>query len=121
MEPSPSPPPSPSPLPPPRRRPWGRIVLRSIAALTIYLALESLLPPAWQPSARASAGLLRLYQKVGSPAVGALGIRCRYEPSCSHYAGDAISHYGTLAGIVKTIGRLWRCSPWGGGGYDPAF
>lgn len=114
--------PSPSPTPPPsRRRRWGRIALRSIAVLAIGLALESFLPPAWQPSARACGAAIRVYQRIGSPAVGALGIRCRYEPTCSHYAGDAIAHYGTLPGLARTIGRLWRCSPWGGSGYDPAF
>ncbi|HXX92639.1 MAG TPA: membrane protein insertion efficiency factor YidD [Planctomycetota bacterium] len=112
------PPPPPSP---PRRRNWGRIVLRSIAALAIYLALESLIPPLYQPSTRACLGMIGLYQRFGSPAVGALGVRCRYEPSCSHYAADAIAHFGTLPGIAKALGRLWRCSPWGGGGYDPAF
>ncbi len=112
--------PSPAPTPPPPRN-WKRIALRSIAALAIYLALESLLPPAWQPSARACSAALHVYHKLGSPAVGALGIRCRYQPTCSHYAEDAIAHYGTLTGTARTLGRLWRCSPWGSSGYDPAF
>lgn len=92
----------------------------TLSGLLLYLAAESLLPAAWQPSARACVLLIHGYQAVGSPVVRAVGVRCRYQPSCSVYAVDAISHYGTLPGIVRTLGRLWRCSPWGGAGYDPA-
>ena len=108
---------------PARRRPvpWKGLLLRIAGGLLVYLALESILSPEIQPSARLSVGLIHLYQKVGSPAVSAMGGHCRYEPSCSHYAEDAISHFGTLWGGLKTAGRLWRCSPWGGSGYDPAF
>ena len=116
MEPSPSPAAAPT-----RRQRWMKIALRSLAVLGICLAIESLLPVPWQPSTYACIGMLRVYQKVGSPAAGAIGIRCRYQPTCSHYAEDAISHHGTLPGIAKSMGRLWRCSPWGGSGYDPAF
>ena len=91
-----------------------------MSGLLIYLALESFLPPMWQPSARVGVVLIHGYQAVGSPAARAIGVRCRFEPSCSRYAEDAISHYGTVPGVLKAIGRLWRCSPWGGGGYDPA-
>ncbi|HUR38048.1 MAG TPA: membrane protein insertion efficiency factor YidD, partial [Planctomycetota bacterium] len=48
------------------------------------------------------------------------GVQCRYVPSCSHYAEDAIAHYGAVSGGLRAFGRLWRCSPWGGSGYDPA-
>lgn len=89
--------------------------------LFFYLAAESFLAPAQQPSAKLCLGMIHVYQKVGSPAVSALGGRCRYEPTCSHYAEDAIGHYGTLWGSARTIGRLLRCAPWGGTGYDPAF
>jgi len=47
-------------------------------------------------------------------------VSCRYTPTCSRYAAAALSHYGTLEGVARTAGRLWRCSPWGGTGYDPA-
>lgn len=104
----------------PHPRRWRRLVLRTLLGLCVYLAAEAFLPAAWQPSARLSVGLLRAYQAVGSPAARAIGLRCRYEPTCSHYAIDAISHYGTLPGIARAVSRLWRCSPWGGSGYDPA-
>jgi uncharacterized protein len=100
-----------------RRR---RVLAAVLLALGAYFTLESLLPPERQPSAALCVGLIRGYQAVGSPAMAASGVRCRYTPTCSHYAAAAFDHYGTMEGLVRTAGRLWRCSPWGGAGYDPA-
>lgn len=44
---------------------------------------------------------------------------CRFYPSCSTYALQAIEKYGTLKGLILTVGRLCRCHPWHPGGYDP--
>ena len=44
---------------------------------------------------------------------------CRYWPSCSHYADEAISRHGPIVGLWLTLRRLCRCHPWGGSGYDP--
>ena len=44
---------------------------------------------------------------------------CRYEPSCSAYAIEALSRYGALAGGWLALKRLLRCNPWGGCGHDP--
>ncbi|WP_246120783.1 membrane protein insertion efficiency factor YidD [Chitinolyticbacter meiyuanensis] len=60
--------------------------------------------------------LVKLYQYTISPL---LGPRCRYTPSCSHYAVEALAKYGALRGGWLTIRRLSRCHPWGGSGYDP--
>ena len=49
-----------------------------------------------------------------------MGGHCRYEPTCSQYAIDAINKYGALRGAWKAIKRVARCHPWGGRGYDPA-
>ncbi|HEY8747518.1 MAG TPA: membrane protein insertion efficiency factor YidD [Tepidisphaeraceae bacterium] len=49
-----------------------------------------------------------------------LGGQCRYHPSCSQYAIDAINKYGALRGGWKAVKRIGRCHPWGGRGYDPA-
>jgi putative membrane protein insertion efficiency factor len=57
-----------------------------------------------------------LYQRVISPA---LPRRCKYEPTCSRYAVEAIRQYGILRGLVLAGWRLLRCNPWSHGGYDP--
>jgi len=44
---------------------------------------------------------------------------CRYEPSCSRYSIEALRRHGALRGGWLTVGRLARCNPWGGMGYDP--
>jgi putative membrane protein insertion efficiency factor len=49
-----------------------------------------------------------------------MGGHCRFEPSCSQYAIDAIEKYGAWRGGLKSIRRISRCRPWGGKGYDPA-
>jgi putative membrane protein insertion efficiency factor len=59
---------------------------------------------------------IRLYQKVISPA---LPRRCKYEPTCSRYAVQAIERYGILRGLVLAGWRLLRCNPWSHGGFDP--
>jgi putative membrane protein insertion efficiency factor len=56
------------------------------------------------------------YQRLLAPA---LPRRCRYEPTCSHYAVQAIREYGILRGLVLAGWRLLRCNPWSRGGYDP--
>lgn len=60
--------------------------------------------------------LIKLYQWVISPI---LGPKCRYTPTCSNYALQAIKKYGPLKGIWLGIKRISRCHPWGGHGYDP--
>lgn len=60
--------------------------------------------------------LIRGYQRAISPA---LGVACRYEPTCSHYAYEAIERHGALRGVRLALSRLGRCRPGGGGGYDP--
>ncbi len=69
-------------------------------------------------------GLLTLYQKTLSPDHGPLkgafphGV-CRYHPTCSQYAKDAIQKYGTLKGSRLAAHRVARCHPRAAGGYDP--
>ncbi|MDH7482171.1 MAG: membrane protein insertion efficiency factor YidD [Armatimonadota bacterium] len=59
--------------------------------------------------------LIRVYQKASrfKPRT------CRFEPSCSEYAAQAILKHGPLRGTVLAIWRLLRCNPWNPGGYDP--
>ena len=56
------------------------------------------------------------YQKLISPM---LGQHCKYHPSCSAYAVQAIQRFGILRGLVLAGWRLLRCNPWSRGGYDP--
>lgn len=60
--------------------------------------------------------LIRAYQLVLSPW---LGSRCRFSPSCSEYAIEALRVHGTLRGSWLAVKRLGRCHPWHAGGYDP--
>ena len=60
--------------------------------------------------------LIRAYQLLVSPL---LGPRCRFHPSCSHYALEALREHGTLRGGYLSMRRLLRCHPWHPGGYDP--
>ena len=59
---------------------------------------------------------IRLYQRLISPAVPR---RCKYEPTCSAYAVEAIRTFGVPRGVVLAAWRLVRCNPWSRGGYDP--
>lgn len=56
------------------------------------------------------------YQRVVSPA---LPRSCKYHPSCSQYAVDAVSSFGVLRGSILAMWRLLRCNPFSDGGYDP--
>ncbi|MEO1766535.1 membrane protein insertion efficiency factor YidD [Thiobacter aerophilum] len=60
--------------------------------------------------------LIRLYQIVLSPYLGA---DCRYHPTCSEYASQAITEHGPVRGLWLTAKRLARCHPWAAGGSDP--
>lgn len=59
---------------------------------------------------------IRLYQWTLSPLIGPA---CRYMPSCSEYAYEAIAKHGPVRGSWLAARRLCRCHPWGGHGYDP--
>ncbi|WP_372718851.1 membrane protein insertion efficiency factor YidD [Novipirellula sp.] len=59
---------------------------------------------------------IRFYQMAISPM---LGPHCRFTPTCSQYAVEAIRKYGVLRGSVKAVWRILRCHPWNPGGYDP--
>ena len=61
-------------------------------------------------------GLIKIYQWGLSPFFGA---SCRFYPSCSSYAREAIEKYGALKGSYLMVSRLGRCHPWCDGGHDP--
>lgn len=65
---------------------------------------------------RALAGVLRLYKRFVSPL---LPPACRFHPTCSEYAAEAIEVHGVLRGMRLTLARLLRCHPLSRGGFDP--
>ena len=59
---------------------------------------------------------IRAYRAVFSPWVGH---NCRYQPTCSAYALEALENRGAIVGVFLIVKRLLKCHPWGGQGYDP--
>jgi putative membrane protein insertion efficiency factor len=68
------------------------------------------------PLALVARGLILAYRYALSPL---LGPRCRFYPSCSAYALEAVDRHGALRGLWLALRRLGRCHPWHPGGYDP--
>jgi uncharacterized protein len=60
---------------------------------------------------------IRLYQVTLSPLLGVN--KCRFQPTCSHYAVESIETWGIFKGTWLAVRRILRCHPWGGFGYDP--
>ena len=71
--------------------------------------------------ARTAGGLIWLYQKTVSPALVVLNptCGCRFVPTCSQYARDALTEHGLVSGFFLTLRRLVKCGPWHAGGEDP--
>jgi len=67
-------------------------------------------------AAQVLAGGVRAYQLTLRPIIGA---HCRHEPSCSHYAIEALQRHGALRGSGLAVRRILRCNPWTAGGFDP--
>jgi putative membrane protein insertion efficiency factor len=65
---------------------------------------------------RVLVAMIGQYRRFISPL---LGRHCRYEPTCSRYAMDAIARYGAVRGGVMAVRRIGRCHPWAPGGFDP--
>ncbi|HVX28449.1 MAG TPA: membrane protein insertion efficiency factor YidD [Parafilimonas sp.] len=60
--------------------------------------------------------LIKIYQAIISPI---LGPQCRFTPTCSNYALEALKKYGVFKGTWLALKRISKCHPWGGKGYDP--
>lgn len=69
-----------------------------------------------RPGVTIARAFIRAYQIAISPMVGPA---CRFAPSCSEYALEALSRHGLVKGSGLALRRLLRCHPWGGSGYDP--
>ena len=100
-----------------RRR---RRLLVAALALGLVFALDLARSPARQLSARGLIAAIHLYHATLSPRLGAAGVRCRFEPSCSRFAEGAIRKDGALVGSARAAWRILRCGPWSPAGtFDP--
>lgn len=59
--------------------------------------------------------IIKTYQKIP----GKFHNNCRFVPTCSNYAIEALERFGTIKGLFLSFKRILRCNPWGGSGYDP--
>jgi len=69
-----------------------------------------------KPATKVGLLLIRTYQLLLSPLIPSC---CRFAPSCSHYAAEALARYGFLRGLYLSLRRLGRCHPFHPGGWDP--
>jgi len=84
------------------------IYLAALAATIAVLGADTLREPQKQWTARAYVSAIHLYQQRLSARLGAR-VKCRFEPTCSHYSEEAIKRYGIGRGLKMTASRLWRC------------
>lgn len=81
-------------------------------ALLLLLILDLSRPASAQVSARVLLGAIDVYQATFSKLNRKIGVRCRFKPTCSHYAEGAIRKYGAFVGTGKAVWRVVRCGPW---------
>jgi len=92
-----------------------RLARPSLVLLVLVLvgaAYDVTRPPSAQISSRAALLGIRVYQSTLSPLLGQLGVRCRFKPSCSHYAAAVIARDGFVRGSWLAAKRVVRCGPW---------
>ncbi len=100
--------------------PRGRLLLGFLLAGVMLLAVDLARPPAAQVTTRAALATIDLYQATLSPRFERLGVRCRFQPTCSHYGEAVIRRHGILVGGAKAAWRILRCGPWTAAGTDDA-
>lgn len=89
-----------------RRLKIAALVLLSLLTADLFRAPEN------QLTARFLLGSIHLYQAALSPRMREIGVRCRFLPTCSHYAEGAIRKHGAWTGSWKALRRILRCGPW---------
>jgi hypothetical protein len=103
-----------------RRLTPGRILFKLVVLVIVVFYVDLSRAPSEQWTARAMLWTIDVYQEVASPRIGAIGVRCRFEPSCSHYGEAVIARYGALKGAALSARRILRCGPWTAAGtHDP--
>ncbi len=80
-----------------------------ISSYSVYIVI--LFIKVYQKTLSFDHGLMKVFRPYGS---------CRYHPTCSEYAIDALTKYGLIKGCAKSAWRILRCNPWSKGGHDPA-
>ena len=97
-----------------------RVLVAVAAVLGLGLAADLARPAPRQLSARMLIAAIHGYRSHLSPRAKAMGVRCRFQPSCSRFAEAAIAKDGALVGSARAAWRLARCGPWTPAGtYDP--
>jgi putative membrane protein insertion efficiency factor len=92
-----------------RRR---RLALGALALLAVLVGADLARPAPRQVTARLLVGGIHVYQATLSRAMPRLGVRCRFQPTCSRYAVGAIENHGALVGSARALSRIARCGPW---------
>ena len=91
-----------------------------LAAALGFLIGDSARPAADQIGSRVAIAAVDVYRATASPVFARTGlVRCRFEPTCSAYAREALARHGLAGGGWLTARRLLRCQPWAKGGVDP--
>ncbi len=98
-----------------------RLVAWTVASMVgLVFAWDASRPPAAQWTTRATVAALHVYQRTASPLMPSIGVRCRFTPTCSHYAEAVLARHGILRGTGLALWRLGRCGPWTPAGtHDP--
>ena len=89
-----------------------RVLLLAGALVAILGIVDLSRAPSRQHSARAAIAAIHVYQSRLAPLLGRAGVRCRFSPTCSHYAEASIRRHGLLAGGWSAARRIARCGPW---------
>ena len=94
------------------RRRGARAALAASGLVVLLLALDVLRPAEQQLGTRLAVAAIHLYQHAVSPSLARLGVRCRFQPTCSVYAEGVLRKRGWLAGGWLAVKRVARCGPW---------
>jgi putative component of membrane protein insertase Oxa1/YidC/SpoIIIJ protein YidD len=99
-----------------RRKLWTAVTVGLLAGV----AVDAARPPARQIAARALLGGIHFYQDHLRDSGTKLGVRCRFEPSCSRFAEAVVAQQGAWVGGARAAWRIVRCGPWTkAGSHDP--
>ncbi len=88
------------------------VLIGAQVGVFLLLSFDLARPPTQQLSARAMLAAIDFYQATLSPRVSRMGVRCRFEPTCSHYGEAVIRRDGALVGGARAAWRILRCGPW---------